>query len=384
MIPKMGKHLVFVGGGHAHLTALLHLADYTQRGHRVTVISSSPYHYYSGMGPGMLSGIYRPREVRFHIKKLTEDRGGVFMEDRVIRIDPQNRLLFLQSGEGIHYDLVSFNTGSEVPAGALISTPQENIFPVKPITHLLQARRFILKSIRNQSFNFIVAGGGPAGVEISANLWRVVGKNRGEARITLVAGTKLLGSFPDKVRNLALKSLLRKNIEVIEGNHIREIRRGAAVLGDGRTIAFDLAFLALGIKPSSLFRDSGLLIGEDGGLLVNTYLQSVVHPEIFGGGDCVSLAGRQLPKVGVYAVRQNPILFFNLLAALEGREMEIFRPQKDYMLILNMGDGRGILWKKNFVWEGRLSFLLKNMIDRRFMKKFQVSGELYENFDDQE
>jgi NADH dehydrogenase FAD-containing subunit len=149
-------------------------------------------------------------------------------------------------------------------------------------------------------------------------------------------------------------------------------------------MAFDLAFLALGIKPSSLFRDSGLLTGEDGGLLVNTCLQSVVHPEIFGGGDCVSLAGRQLPKVGVYAVRQNPILFFNLLAALEGREMEIFRPQKDYMLILNMGDGRGILWKKNFVWEGRLSFLLKNRIDRRFMKKFQVSGELYENFDDQE
>jgi NADH dehydrogenase FAD-containing subunit len=332
----------------------------------------------------MLSGIYRPREVRFHIKKLTGDRGGVFMEDRVIRIDPQNRLLFLQSGEGVHYDLASFNTGSEVPAGALISTLQENIFPVKPITHLLQARRFILKSIKNQSFNFIVAGGGAAGVEISANLWRLVGKDRGEARITLVAGTKLLGGFPDKVRNLALRSLLRKNIEVIEGNHIREIRRGAAVLRDGRTMAFDLAFLALGIKPSSLFRDSGLLTGEDGGLLVNTCLQSVVHPEIFGGGDCVSLAGRQLPKVGVYAVRQNPILFYNLLAALEGREMEIFRPQKDYMLILNMGDGRGILWKKNFVWEGRLSFLLKNRIDRRFMKKFQVSGELYENFDDQE
>jgi NADH dehydrogenase FAD-containing subunit len=380
----MGKHLVFVGGGHAHLTALLHLADYIQRGHRVTVISPSPYHYYSGMGPGMLSGIYRPQEVRFHIKKLTEDRGGGFIENRVTRIDPGNRLLFLQSGEHIQYDRVSFNTGSEVPAEALISTPQENIFPVKPITHLLQARRFIRKSLKNQSWNFIVAGGGPAGVEISANLWRLVEKNRGKARITLIAGRRLLGGFPDKVRSQAFKSLLRKNIEVIEGNHIREIRRDAAVLRDERTMPFDVAFLALGIKPSPLFRDSGLLTGEDGGLLVNTFLQSVAYPEIFGGGDCVSLAGRQLPKVGVYAVRQNPILFSNLLAALEGREMEIFRPQKDYMLILNMGDGHGILWKKDFVWEGRLSFLLKDIIDRRFMKKFQVSGELYEDFNDQE
>jgi len=46
-----------------------------------------------------------------------------------------------------------------------------------------------------------------------------------------------------------------------------------------------------------------------------------------------------------------------------------------------MGDGRGILWKKNRGSEGRLAFLCKNYIDRRFMRKFQVSGELNERFD---
>jgi hypothetical protein len=40
-----------------------------------------------------------------------------------------------------------------------------------------------------------------------------------------------------------------------------------------------------------------------------------------------------------------------------------------------MGNGRGILWKKNFVYEGRLAFLLKDYIDRKFMRKFQVAGE---------
>jgi NADH dehydrogenase FAD-containing subunit len=89
----MKKHLVFVGGGHAHLTALLHLKDYIDCGHRVTLISSSVYHYYSGMGPGMLSGIYRPQEIRFHVKKLTEDRGASFLEDRVIRISPSEQAL---------------------------------------------------------------------------------------------------------------------------------------------------------------------------------------------------------------------------------------------------------------------------------------------------
>jgi hypothetical protein len=43
-----------------------------------------------------------------------------------------------------------------------------------------------------------------------------------------------------------------------------------------------------------------------------------------------------------------------------------------------MGNGRGILWKKKFLWEGRLAFLLKDYIDRKFMRKFQVAGELTE------
>jgi len=377
----MGKSLVLVGGGHAHLTALLNLKEYLRRGHRVSVISPSSYHYYSGMGPGMLSGIYRPQEVRFHIKKLTEDRGGLFIEDKVIKVEPENHCLILPSEQRVPYDVVSFNTGSEVPIKPLVSEPQEeNIFPVKPITHLLQARRFILKIIKRQSLNFIVAGGGPAGVEISANLWRLVKENGGQARITLVGGRRLLAGFPDKVRALAMKSLRQRNIEVIEGDRIQEIRKGGVVLKEGKMVGFDVAFLGWGIKPSPLFRHSGLPVGEDGGLLVNSYLQSVAYPEIFGGGDCISLSGRTLAKVGVYAVRQNPILFYNLLASLEGKEMKIFRPQKDYLLILNMGDGRGIFWKKNFVWEGKLSFILKDFIDRRFMKKYQVSKELEESF----
>jgi NADH dehydrogenase FAD-containing subunit len=113
-------------------------------------------------------------------------------------------------------------------------------------------------------------------------------------------------------------------------------------------------------------------------LLVNPFLQSTTYPELFGGGDCISLAGNPLAKVGVYAVRQNPVLLHNLMAALEGGSLNPFRPGGTYMLIMNMGNGTGIFWKKNLVLNGRPAFLLKDFIDRRFMKKFQVSGELEE------
>ena len=84
----MGKHLVLVGGGHAHMVTLAGIGQIVDRGHRVTVIGPSEHHYYSGMGPGMLSGIYRPEETRFNIRRMILDRAGAFLQDRVVAVRP--------------------------------------------------------------------------------------------------------------------------------------------------------------------------------------------------------------------------------------------------------------------------------------------------------
>jgi NADH dehydrogenase FAD-containing subunit len=383
VIASLGKHLVFVGGGHAHMTSLKNLGYFTSRGHRVTLISASPYHYYSGMGPGMLSGIYHPREARFHVKKLAEDRGAVFINAGAVRVDPYKRLLFLDSGEEVHYDVVSFNTGSDVPTGLLTATPDEHLFPVKPVINLLKARQAILKAIRDDDriLHFTIVGGGPAGVEVSANLLRLLRENRGKGEITLIAASNLLDGAPGKARRLAAESLVQRGVRIIEGRPVKAIEKRMVHFTDGERIPMDFAFIAIGIRPSGIFRASGLPTGADGGLLVNTRLQSAAHPDMFGGGDCISLEGHPLAKVGVYAVRENPILFHNLAAALDGGAMKTFTPQSHFLLIFNMGNGRGIYWKRNWVWEGRLAFLLKDYIDRRFMKTFQISGERDEKSD---
>lgn len=358
------------------MTSLKNLASFRGRGHRVTLISASPYHYYSGMGPGMLSGIYHPREVRFHVKKMAEDRGAAFINAKAVRVDPLKRLLFLDSGETVQYDVVSFNTGSDIPIGLLTDTPDDQLFPVKPVVHLFKARQAILRAIREgKTLRFAVVGGGPAGVEISANLLRLLNESRGKGEITLIAATRILDGAPDKARRLAQDSLTQRGVRIIEERPVTAIEKRLIRFNDGDEIPFDFAFLAIGIRPSGLFRASGLPIGPDGGLLVNTCLQSVAHPDMLGGGDCISLVERPLPKVGVYAMRQNPLLFQNLAAALDGGAMKPFTPQSYFLLIFNMGNGKGIYWKRNCVWGGRLAFLLKDYLDRSFMKTFQVSGE---------
>lgn len=373
----MSKHLILVGGGHAHMTVMLNLRTYIDRGHRVTLVGPSPYHYYSGMGPGMLSGIYRPQDVRFHVKKMVEDRGAAFIQDTVTRIDPERKVLILHSGTEIQYDVVSFNTGSHVPMDSNVVL-NNTIFPVKPVVNLLKARQVILDLVNNGTPRLVVIGGGPAALEISGNLWRLVHGTGATASIIVLGGRKFLALFPEKAQRYAGKSLASRNIRIVEGFNVSRLENGRAILEDGSEFPYDLALLAWGIKPSNLFRESDLPTGEDGGLLVNAYLQSVAYPNIFGGGDCISFEKRPLDKVGVYAVRQNPVLHHNLLAALEDRSLEAFQPQETYLLIFNLGNGTGIFYRENWVWRGKLVFYLKDYIDRKFMKKFQVSGESLE------
>jgi NADH dehydrogenase FAD-containing subunit len=371
----MGKKLVIVGAGHAHLTILKNLQEFSDAGHEVTVVNSSSLHYYSGMGPGMLSGIYRPEEIRFDVKKMSEDRGAVFIEDKVVKIHPPQKTIDLQSGLTLPYDVMSVNTGSFVPVEAAEAS-DNFVIPVKPIENLLKARLKIIEALKIKDLNITVVGGGPTGVEVAGNIDRLVSDEAGKSRITLIAGTRLLGQFKDGVRRRVLNSLTARKVKVIENTRVAALKNKSVVLTDGGDVDSDIVFMAVGVKPSPLFGDSGLPVGQDGGMLVNQYLQSVSFPDIFGGGDCISFEPQPLAKVGVFAVRQNPILFNNLLSALKGDALEQFIPQKAVLLAFNMGDGTAVVQWHGFVWGGRLGFALKNHIDKTFMKNFQISGEL--------
>jgi len=135
------------------------------------LIGPDPYHYYSGMGPGMLAGHYRPQDIRFNVKKMVEARGGEFIRGRVVKIIPDKKVLLLDSGCVVAYDIASFNVGSDVSHGSIMQEG-EGIYTVKPIINLYRARNAILDwevstSKKERPLRVVVVGGGPAGVEVA-------------------------------------------------------------------------------------------------------------------------------------------------------------------------------------------------------------------------
>jgi NADH dehydrogenase FAD-containing subunit len=370
----MPRHLVLVGAGHAHLTVMKEMAGMTARGHRVTVVSDGAFQYYSGMGPGLLAGRYRPAEIRFDVARMVTARGGTFHDDRVVQIDPHRRALTLASGRRLTYDVLSLNTGSYVPFPAPEATAIR-IYPAKPVEVFREAQRDIVTHLARHELHVVVAGGGPAGVEIAANARALVARHRGRATVTLLSRGLLLKQFIPAVRRKTLAKLKRRGVRVMENAPLSAVDAHTLLLTSGQRVACDILFPAVGTHPAPLIKASGLAVDGSGGLLVNHHLQSVSHPNVFGGGDCIAFQPRPLARVGVYAVRQNPILHHNLSAALEERQLEKFEPQHDYLLILNMGDGTGILNRGRLTFGGWPAFWLKHLIDERFMRRFQLSGE---------
>ena len=366
----MAKHLVLAGGGHAHMEILANLGEFIKLGWRVTVIGPSDYHYYSGMGPGLLGTTYEPDDIRFATRAQVEAQGGTFVRDTIVAVDPQKRCLELASGAQVEYDLVSFNTGSSIRRPE-ITGDQEKIYTVKPIERLYEAREAISSQADLHPIRVAVIGGGPAGAEISGNLRELLAGSSCPAEVILYAGRRFMGRFPEAVRQKSRRLLGRAGVKIVENGYLQRIDDMHLVFDGTGGEAVDFILLATGVHPSSFFETAGMAVGRDGGLLVNRFLQHVDYPEVFGGGDCISFQERELDKVGVYAVRENPVLLHNLKAIIQGQPLQAFDPGGDYLLIFNLGQGQGVLRKRWLNMSGRLAFKVKDWIDRKFIERFK-------------
>lgn len=363
---------MFAGAGHAHLHALARVKEYTDRGLEVALVAPDRF-WYSSMGPGLLSGLYRPEDDTVDVAELVTRGGGRYMQARIARIEPGTREVVLENGTRLGYKILSLNVGSDVPLDGIEGARELGV-PVKPVRHLAELHgRWSTLPEDHPALRIVVIGGGAAGCEVAANARRLL-RDRGiSSRITVVTSQpRLLERHPTAAHATMLRWLNRAAVEVRLCSQVVRVEKGRVHFAGGDVMECDVALVATGVRPPTLVAESGLATAEDGSLLVNHHLQSVSHPEVFGGGDCITLRDRPLDRVGVYAVRQAPVLHRNVLAAASGGPLATFKPQNSYLLILNLGDGTGLLLWHRFVHRGRWAFRVKDRLDRRFVARYRT------------
>ncbi|MEC7946816.1 MAG: FAD-dependent oxidoreductase, partial [Myxococcota bacterium] len=377
--PGPPREVVLVGGGHAHVQVLRRQVMAPLPDARITVVVDRPLAVYSGMVPGFVAGQYPRHALEIDIRPLARRAGARVVVSRAERINAARQEIHLEGRPPLRYDLCSLNVGATV-AGHALPGVREHALSTRPIGHFVARVDAAMERLRHSTGDaptrIVIVGAGAGGVELAFCLHTRLRSSGRNLDICLVGSgpEPLPGRHPrvvKKVRDAARD----RDIRLLDGARVVAVESDAVLLADERRIPADLVVWVAGAAPHGLARSSLLPTDQRGFIRIDDQLRVVGHTNLFAVGDCALLdSWPDCPRAGVYAVRQGPVLAANLGAALRGRPPAAYRPQRDFLTLLNLGDGRAIGARNGLVVEGRMTFRLKDWIDRRFMERFQVLG----------
>jgi pyridine nucleotide-disulfide oxidoreductase family protein len=357
------KHLVLLGGGHAHVHVLRVLAAEPFAGVRTTLVSPYPRQVYSGMVPGYIAGHYALDDCVIPLLPLAERARATFVESSAVRLDAAARLVTLADGQVLHYDALSVDTGPVMDRDT-ISGAREHALFVRPIESFIRLWDAMVELAGQRPLAVVVVGAGAAGVELSMAIQHRLGTR---ARVSLVTGGGApLGGLSKAVQARALRALKRSGVTVFEDS-CTEITDSQVVLQRGMRLACDAPVLAIGASAPGWLAGSGLALDDAGFIATGATLQNPAHAEVFAAGDVSTRIDLPHPRSGVYAVRAGPPLALNLRRFLGGGPLEMHRPQKNALYLLACGERRAVGAYARWSFGGRWVWRWKDRIDRAFI-----------------
>lgn len=366
--------VVLVGGGHAHLRVLRTLERRRSAAARWTLVSPSPTTFYSGMVPGFLQGTYVRAQIEIDLAAACARADVEFVSGSARAIDTRRRVVETDAGD-LAFDHASLDVGS-VPAGLELPGVGEHAWVLRPMQRAVELRARIdelADRAHRTPVRLAVVGAGAAGFEVALALHRrLTGRSGPAAMATEVllveAGDDLLAEYSRRVRRRAKRILDGRGIRLVTESTVTSVDAAGLWLAGGARLEADTVVWTTGPAPPPLLETSTLPLSERGYFQVDATLRAMDGAPVWGAGDCVDIGALEVPKAGVYAVREGPILAHNLETALGGGPARPYEPQASFLSLLNTADGRALLRWKGIVYHGRLAWWLKDWIDRRFVK----------------
>ncbi len=376
------RRLVLAGAGHAQLDLLAALAARRLEGWQVVLVTSQPDFHYSGMLPAIIAGAEPLDAASIPVAAIARAAGIDVREVAVTGLDAGNRTLALSDGASLSFDLLSLDVGS---AAASIDAPgaRDFAFAMRPFASAVGLLDALDAACRGrapgESVPAAVVGGGAAGVEIAlAVRARILAAGRTPA-VTIVDASATdglpLAGFGPSSRRLAATALSRRDVALCCAHAKRVTADALLVEANGRETLLPSVATAwvTGSAPQPWLAQSGLDCDARGYPLASSTLSLTADDSIFGGGDCVTLRDfPATPKAGVYAVRMAPVLARNVLAGASGDPTRVmYAPQRDFLALLNTGDGRALLRWRGVTLESQWASWLKHRIDASYLQRYR-------------
>lgn len=339
--------VVVVGGGFGGLAVVRELSR-VARDHpvAVTLVDKRNHHTFQPLLYQVATAGLQAHDIGVTLRSIREVRRKaadgrptttvrlgdvVAVDDGVVR---------LADGVELPYDRVVVAAGG-ITNDLGIPGVAEHSFGLKSLPEATQLRNHILRRFEEASadparlddgtLTFVIAGGGPTGVELAGALAELVDQvlredhpeiHHGRARIVLLELTdRLLPGFHDRSHRSALAALRRRDVDVRLGTGAEEVTADHVVLSDGEKLPARTLVWATGIAGVPLGEHLGVEAGRAGRVDVDDHLRlEGGDGRVFVIGDLAGSVGGgdAYPQIAPVAIQQGRYVASVLGAELTG------------------------------------------------------------------
>jgi len=292
----------------------------------VLLIDRNNYHLFTPLLYQVAAALIDAGEIARPVRELVRPLKNVeFRQAEVSGVDLQRRLVLTDHGP-LPYDYLVLALGAQTDYFGNESL-ERNSLGLKGLDEALGLRNRVLAKFeasrweknadeRRAMLTFVIAGGGPTGVELAGAFSELIhlvlrkdfrDLDMTEVRVILVeASEHLLGQFSPELRDEARRSLERKGVEVRLGTKVAQASRDSILLADGDEIRAGTVVWTAGVRASGLGAAIGAEVGRQGRVTLTPTLQVPGHPTAFVIGDlgAVTDGGAVLPMLIPVAMQE--------------------------------------------------------------------------------
>jgi NADH:ubiquinone reductase (H+-translocating) len=380
----MSKHILILGGGYGGLLSALSAREHFGAGAKITLINRFPTHQIITELHRLAAGNIAEKAVALPLDKLLRGANVDLRIGNVKEIKPDERSVSLDDGGSFTYDALVIALGSET---AFFGIPglQENSFILKSVNDANRLRAHVESRIAEYSktknkadATIVVGGGGLTGVELvgeyadmKSELARKYGIDPQEITLYCVeAAPSILPGFPAELVDRATTSLQKRGVNFLTGLPITKMDGTTVELKDGSTIETSTLIWTGGVQGNSVVANCGIEVNR-GRAVVNEFLQSASHPDVYVAGDSAVVMGpegRPYPPTAQLAWQMGELIGYNIFAQLNGGVPASFTPVFSGTLgSLGRKDAIGTIGANKTQLKGLPATLMKEASNMRYL-----------------
>jgi len=379
VVRKRAKVVVLGGGFGGRYAALtLHRELAGSELAEVTLVDQRNYFTFTPLLPEVAAGTLGRAHVTHPFRVLAKGGRFQFIQGDVREFDLAQRTIRTED-TAIPYDYLVVALGSvpflfgshELQAHSLTLASVEDALAIR--NHVIRLFESAVRerdlARRRQLLTFVIAGAGPSGVEIAAELRHLIDAvlrkyypvDPAQTRVLLVdGGDRILVHFARELTDAGQRELIKRGIEVRLSTRITSATGEQVELNNGEeVIPTQTLIWTGGTRPSPALGRLGAAKTRRGAVVVDEFLKIPEHPEVYviGDGACVldRRRGRPYPPVAPVAIHQGIRAAGNIVNTLQGRAREPFR--FDFTgNIVGLGGGAALVNVLGIKFHGRLGW----------------------------